>query len=102
MPFFAKTDKTNVPVKCRIMDIQPKEGSHFSTLPGHTFIPSLKKICYLHQLLAKQFLDKWDIKSRLSTVWAKNIFQDTWTIHKHNIKYARFWLVTNKDMEHFR
>ena len=41
---FAKTGKTNVAVKWRIMAIQPKWGSDLGSLPGFTFMPCLKEI----------------------------------------------------------
>ena len=40
--FLVKTVKTNVTLKWRIMDNQPKWGSDLGTLPGHIFMSSLK------------------------------------------------------------
>ena len=43
--FFKKTDKTNVAVKLKINEIQPKWGSNTGTFSGYPFMPSLINIC---------------------------------------------------------
>ena len=49
--FFAKSGK-NGAVVWRIIDIQPKCGPGMGTLPGYTFMPSLK-ISYMSAVISK-------------------------------------------------
>ena len=59
VPFLLNPYRTNVAVKLRTMGIHPKWGCGLATLSGETFMPWLKKFCYVHQqLLAKQILSK--------------------------------------------
>ena len=52
-----ETGKANTAVKWRIMDIHVNWGCSLGTLPGYTFMSSLKKCFIYQQLLVKQVLN---------------------------------------------